>query len=296
MPIVVYCKQCAKKIRAPDSPGKTGRCPRCGAKVPIPESDEAAPPPPEQLAPEYRGLPAEPESRPPAPSPAARTPPSPAAAVAALPEDSTTPHEALDAVEDPPTPREPAEPVKPVVAMKTAETPKPAGKPAARKAETPKPAAETGKPSAAPERKKIRLEAATSPEALARTPGPKVIIRRDQDAIVWDTSPDPPASKAPLVLGLLLSCLVAGGGYAIWYYVWGRPTPRASPEERKREQFKIPVQPDAWDGLRPSGKPSAAPPPPPSAEVPDAPAAPPPADAPPAASGSKIAEPEKTPE
>lgn len=45
MPIIVYCKSCAKKIRAPDAAiGKAGKCPRCNAEVPIPSASEDGPP------------------------------------------------------------------------------------------------------------------------------------------------------------------------------------------------------------------------------------------------------------
>lgn len=40
MPIV-YCRNCSKKISAPaDSIGRTGKCPQCGAAVPVPAADE----------------------------------------------------------------------------------------------------------------------------------------------------------------------------------------------------------------------------------------------------------------
>ncbi|MCK6471505.1 MAG: hypothetical protein L6R28_07145 [Planctomycetes bacterium] len=53
MPIIVYCKACAKKIRAPDAAiGKAGKCPRCNAEVPIPSASEDGPP---------KGLSAQPE-------------------------------------------------------------------------------------------------------------------------------------------------------------------------------------------------------------------------------------------
>lgn len=102
MPIIVYCKACAKKIRAPDAAiGKAGKCPRCNAEVPIPSTSEEGPP---------KGLPAQPdkddaEDAPEAPPPAS-TPAPP------KPEAPPQPSPKAPAAKAPSQPKPPAPPVK----------------------------------------------------------------------------------------------------------------------------------------------------------------------------------------
>lgn len=77
--------------------------------------------------------------------------------------------------------------------------------------------------------------------------------------IHWDTSPDPRPSRAPLYL-VLAGLALLGGGYGLWHAFWGRPEPRSSPEERKRQQFQVPESSDEirrrFDLPGKSGKPS----------------------------------------
>ncbi|MCZ7647900.1 MAG: hypothetical protein M5U26_22020 [Planctomycetota bacterium] len=109
MPVIVYCKECARKIRAPDQPGKFGRCPTCNTRVLIPEQDEAGPPPPEALNPKYREQAAQAE--------ASAAPEEAAPAGAEDPAESVTPPEAHEPVAapksaPPPAPAKPQPPPK----------------------------------------------------------------------------------------------------------------------------------------------------------------------------------------
>jgi len=230
MPIIVFCKECAKKIRVSDGPlGRFGRCPQCKARVAIPAESEAAPP----------KLKAQPV----------------AVNAGALPEDAPTPPEAHEAVQAAP----PVEAQKPVAANKpTAESP-----PHAAAAEKPKPETSPGKPPARlPTGKPARIvldlgkleeavpQEASSADAHAKAKGSFVVAQ--QDAIKWDTSPDPPPSRLPWVLAFLAGAALIGG-VTWWLWKSGESAqPRTAPEERKRQQFQLPAEKDEYDRLRES--------------------------------------------
>lgn len=106
MPIIVYCKACAKKIRAPDAAiGKAGKCPRCNAEVPIPAASEDAPP---------QGLSAQPDKDEPE-NEAPPTPP-PASKLEAPPKPAEKPKAAEAKV--PSQPKPPAAPASPPLPVK----------------------------------------------------------------------------------------------------------------------------------------------------------------------------------
>ncbi|MCW8133717.1 MAG: hypothetical protein KIS92_25450 [Planctomycetota bacterium] len=286
MAIIVYCKDCGKKIRVPDGPpGRHGRCPQCQAQVAIPAESETAPPPAAHLK-----------------KAAVERAEKAKAAGTSLGEDAPTPPEAQKAVavEEPPAPKpapkldpKPAK-EKPVAAPKPAAEPdaeaqsaapageapepKPAKAPAA-KADAPKLRAPTGKPARiALDLKQVEKaaieEKSEKASNHARAKGSAVV--EQHGGISWDTSPDPAPSRAPYVLAAITAVLI-GLGYGAWYFFLRSEAKRMSPEERKRLQFEVPAAKDEIKQLQ------EALPPPPAAKTPPAEAhksneAPPPAE------------------
>ncbi|MBI3828265.1 MAG: hypothetical protein HY291_02030 [Planctomycetes bacterium] len=266
MPIIVFCKDCGKKIRVPEGPpGRFGKCPQCQARVAIPAEDETAPPSPEKLKKALAVGAAAGEAK------AAKQ-----SAGASLPEDAATPPEALAPVAAPlPAPKrktESAEPEvpkadppkqpessaaeKPEPAAPEREQPQPAapaaGPTAPAKAVPPKPRAPTGKaPRIALDLKQIEAAAsATKGEKASNHAKAKGSAVEEQfGSVKWDTRPDVPPSRAPYFLAA--AAVVLGVlGYGAWYFFMRTEAKRLSPEERKKLQYEAPEEDDPVKHLR----------------------------------------------
>lgn len=231
MSIIVYCKDCGKKIRVPEGPsGRHGKCPQCKARVAIPAESEAAPPE------RFRK--------------ASKTA---AGGTVSLAEDAVTPPEAMTAVDEAPAPVQP--PPAPETAAKATETPAlPATMPAPKQPAPAKPAAArnpTGKaPRIALDLKKIEAEAiAPRTEAAtdhARAKGSRAV--ESHGAVKWDTSPDPAPSRLPFILlGVAVLAALAAAGW----YSFSEPAVKHTPaDQRKQLQYEVPAERDAIHELR----------------------------------------------
>lgn len=293
MPIIVYCKDCGKKIRVPDGPpGRRGQCPTCQAHVEIPERSETAPPSPESL--KHHGTPAAPAS---------------------LPDDAPTPREAVAAVAPSPPvqavqarvlplsppPTLPA-PSAPDVVVQTAprtkagaETaPKPNAPPARETSSPPTPKdplpavpsslAPAQAPAALPTKAPVRPPAPPRGKGLApgagKAPAAKIALPSIESAgaaaeqakdkakllheVAWDTSAPPVAATPAQRLRDWLPWLcLAAAGLVVWLIshltAENPPTAHTTPEERKRQQFEVPEEDDAYSRFRttPAAKPNA---------------------------------------
>ncbi len=216
MSIVVYCKECGKKIRAPDGrAGRRGQCPQCKHEMLIPEVSESSPP--EKFASK------DPRKGSASGSDQSNSVPAPKS----HPQKEGTPN------------RKKAPP-------KSQAT---KGKQAAHTNESGMIALPT------PEEVARQAHGKQSPTPSKPTP-PKSTPKRNRPAVVqvktgiqWDSSPDPEPDKRPLYIALaligLLVALIAG-----WFL---SPEDSAAPstrEERQREQFKVPEKDDIWKRLR----------------------------------------------
>jgi hypothetical protein len=237
MPIIVYCKSCAKKIRVPDGPaGRKGKCPQCNATLLIPAESETAPP---EIA-------------------------------------TKTPREALEPVAEekapPAKPSQPEpEPVK--TEPEKPKEPKPTAKPAPAAAPAKKKAARIAlqmDPTDAEDplkAKRVALEAAKKEEEKAKDPGattediPKTTLKpvakpgpRNLKQINWAEEPEPVKKTNPL-LWVLIGLIVIGLSIVAWKFLTKPDPNRLSPEERKRQQFQIEPGADGWKDLRGGSKP-----------------------------------------
>lgn len=224
MSIIVYCKDCGKKIRVPEGPpGRHGNCPQCKARVAIPDESEAAPP--------ERFL------------KAAKTA---AGGIVSLAEDAVTPPEAMTAVDEAPPPVQPAATPEP-----TTKAPAPPAPQQKAPAQPAAPRNPTGKaPRIALDLKKIEAEAiAPRTEAAtdhARAKGSKTV--ESHGAVKWDTSPDPePSSLLFILIGVAALAALAAAG---WYSFSDTAVKHTPADQRKQLQYEIPAERDAIHELR----------------------------------------------
>ena len=238
MPIVVFCKACAKKIRVPDGPsGRKGKCPQCAAVILIPAESETAPP----LLDKRTPVVADPDDEPAAPveKHAAKTPEKPAAKAVPAPAPKSEPKP-----EPKPEPETKPEP--------QPEAPKAA--PATQPGEKKKPKKialnlgsaalnEAPEVSAEPEKKKAAPTGAAGKErklnnAADRTAGMEVL--KGKDDVEWGDEPEPPPNRTGFYAGLAAVSALLLIAFIAWW-IWGRSVPHAAKDDRQklREQFKL---------------------------------------------------------